>query len=105
MGHGRAIQRIASASWIDESALKQVFDSYVPHIRRSQEMTTAPLSFAGVTVRFGGRIGAAKTTAFQCVLGLRKADAGRALLFDRDAWRHQGSAMARLGVDDPSVAA
>jgi ABC-2 type transport system ATP-binding protein len=90
-------------------------------------MTTAPIAFAGVTVRFGGRTvldrlslaipagavfallgrnGAGKTTAFQCLLGLRKADAGRALLFGRDAWRHRGSAMARLGVvpEDPDVA-
>ena len=52
-----------------------------------------------------GRNGAGKTTAFRCLLGQRRPDEGRALLFGQDAWTHRAAAMARLGVvpEDPDV--
>jgi ABC-type multidrug transport system ATPase subunit len=52
-----------------------------------------------------GRNGAGKTTAFRCLLGLRRPDEGEVLLFGRDAWRHRASAMARIGVvpEEPDV--
>jgi ABC-2 type transport system ATP-binding protein len=87
---------------------------------------TAPLALEDVTVRIRdrvildrvtlavpagsvfallGRNGAGKTTAFRCLLGQRKPDEGRALLFGRDAWEHRAAAMARLGVvpEEPDV--
>ncbi len=36
-----------------------------------------------------GRNGAGKTTAFRCLLGQRRPDEGRALLFGQDAWTHR----------------
>jgi ABC-2 type transport system ATP-binding protein len=52
-----------------------------------------------------GRNGAGKTTAFRCLLGLRRPDRGRALLFGRDAWTYRAQAMMRLGVvpEEPDV--
>lgn len=52
-----------------------------------------------------GRNGAGKSTAFRCLLGQRRPDTGRALLFDQDAWTHRAAAMARLGVvpEEPDV--
>jgi ABC-2 type transport system ATP-binding protein len=89
-------------------------------------MTSDPIVLDGVTVRAGGRVildhlslaveqrsvfallgrnGAGKTTAFRCLLGLRRPDAGRALLFGRDAWTSRAQAMTRLGVvpEEPDV--
>jgi ABC-2 type transport system ATP-binding protein len=89
-------------------------------------MTTDPLVLDEVTVRVGGRVildklsltvpagtvfallgrnGAGKTTTFRCLLGQRRPDEGRALLFGRDAWTHRAAAMARLGVvpEEPDV--
>lgn len=85
-----------------------------------------PIELEGVTVRAGGRVildrvslavpkgavfallgrnGAGKTTTFRCLLGLRRPDEGRALLFGRDAWTSRAAAMARLGVvpEEPDV--
>jgi ABC-2 type transport system ATP-binding protein len=45
-----------------------------------------------------GRNGAGKSSLVQCVLGQRKPDSGRALLFGEDAWRTRARAMARTGV-------
>ncbi|HEX5058496.1 MAG TPA: ABC transporter ATP-binding protein [Kofleriaceae bacterium] len=52
-----------------------------------------------------GRNGAGKTTMFRCLLGLRRPDEGRVLLFGRDAWTDRAAAMARLGVvpEEPDV--
>jgi ABC-2 type transport system ATP-binding protein len=52
-----------------------------------------------------GRNGAGKTTAFRCLLGQRRPDSGRALLFGQDAWTHRAAAMARLGIvpEEPDV--
>jgi ABC-2 type transport system ATP-binding protein len=89
-------------------------------------MTNDPLVLDNVTVRIAGRVildqlsltvkagsvfallgrnGAGKTTMFRCLLGLRRPDEGRALLFGRDAWTHRAAAMARLGVvpEEPDV--
>jgi ABC-2 type transport system ATP-binding protein len=91
-------------------------------------MTTEPLIFDSVTVRVKqrlildrlslavprggvfallGRNGAGKTTAFRCLLGLRRPDEGDVLLFGKDAWRHRAAAMARIGVvpEEPDVPA
>ncbi|HEY7112690.1 MAG TPA: ABC transporter ATP-binding protein [Thermoanaerobaculia bacterium] len=45
-----------------------------------------------------GRNGAGKSSLVQCVLGQRKPDSGRALLFGEDSWRTRARAMARTGV-------
>jgi ABC-2 type transport system ATP-binding protein len=89
-------------------------------------MTIEPLALENVTVRIRdrvildnisftvpkgsvfamlGRNGAGKTTAFRCLLGQRRPDEGRALLFGADAWTHRAHAMARLGVvpEEPDV--
>ena len=60
---------------------------------------------AGSVFALLGRNGAGKTTAFRCLLGQRRPDAGRALLFGQDAWTHRAAAMARLGVvpEEPDV--
>ncbi|MBA3393848.1 MAG: ATP-binding cassette domain-containing protein [Deltaproteobacteria bacterium] len=60
---------------------------------------------AGSVFALLGRNGAGKTTAFRCLLGQRRPDEGRALLFGQDAWTHRASAMARLGVvpEEPDV--
>jgi ABC-2 type transport system ATP-binding protein len=52
-----------------------------------------------------GRNGAGKTTLFRILLGQRRPDTGRALLFGQDAWTHRAAAMARLGVvpEEPDV--
>jgi ABC-2 type transport system ATP-binding protein len=78
-----------------------------------------PAALDGVTVRYGrvtacegitlsvprgevyallGRNGAGKSSLVRCLLGSRKADAGRALLFGRDAWKERTDLMARVGV-------
>jgi len=85
-----------------------------------------PLELESVTVRAGGRVildhltlavprgavfallgrnGAGKTTTFRCLLGLRRPDEGRALLFGQEAWQHRAAAMSRLGIvpEEPDV--
>ena len=85
-----------------------------------------PIVLDTVTVRVGGRVildklslavpkgavfallgrnGAGKTTTFRCLLGLRRPDEGRALLFGQDAWTSRAAAMARIGVvpEEPDV--
>jgi ABC-2 type transport system ATP-binding protein len=73
----------------------------------------------GVTVRYGrvtvcegitlsvprgevyallGRNGAGKSSLLRCLLGSQKPDAGRTLLFGRDAWKERTDLMARVGV-------
>ncbi len=78
-----------------------------------------PAALEGVTVRYGrvtmcegitlsvprgevyallGRNGAGKSSLLRCLLGSQKPDAGRALLFGRDAWKERTDLMARVGV-------
>jgi ABC-2 type transport system ATP-binding protein len=78
-----------------------------------------PLSIENVTVRYGaaaaldgvslsvppggvfallGRNGAGKSSLVRCALGLQRPQAGRALLFGRDAWTGRARAMAHVGV-------
>ncbi len=45
-----------------------------------------------------GRNGAGKTSLVRCLLGHRRAAAGRALLFGEDVWRQRGRLLARVGV-------
>jgi len=45
-----------------------------------------------------GRNGAGKTTAIRCLLGQRKPDSGRALLFGKIAWSDRAKAMTQTGV-------
>lgn len=81
--------------------------------------STPVLAAEGLTVRYGrttalnevtleipsgsvyallGRNGAGKTSAIRCLLGQRRPDGGRALLFGEDAWRGRTGAMAKTGV-------
>ncbi len=45
-----------------------------------------------------GRNGAGKTSLVRCLLGHRRATAGRAMLFGEDVWRHRGRLLMRVGV-------
>lgn len=45
-----------------------------------------------------GRNGAGKSSLVRCLLGSQKPDAGRALLFGKNAWKTRARAMARVGV-------
>lgn len=45
-----------------------------------------------------GRNGAGKSSLLRCLLGQQKPTAGRALLFDEDAWKRRARLMARVGV-------
>lgn len=86
----------------------------------SPEIENTPLlSLEGLTVRYGkrtavedvslavaegsvfallGRNGAGKSSIIRCLLGERKATAGRALLFGRDVWKERARLMAEVGV-------
>jgi ABC-2 type transport system ATP-binding protein len=85
----------------------------------SRDDDDAPAAFDGVTVRYGrvtaceaislsvprgevyallGRNGAGKSSLLRCLLGSQKPDAGRALLFGRDAWKKRTGLMTRVGV-------
>ena len=78
-----------------------------------------PAVLEGVTVRYGrvtvcegitlsvprgevyallGRNGAGKSSLLRCLLGSQKPDAGRTLLFGREAWKERTDLMARVGV-------
>ena len=52
-----------------------------------------------------GRNGAGKTSAVRCMLGQRRPDSGRALLFGKDAWTGRAEAMMQTGVvsEDPEA--
>jgi ABC-2 type transport system ATP-binding protein len=52
-----------------------------------------------------GRNGAGKSSLVRCMLGHRRPDAGRASLFDLEAWRGRARAMLRTGVvpEDPDA--
>ena len=77
-----------------------------------------PLAAENVTVRYGratacaqvslsvrrgevyallGRNGAGKSSLVRCLLGQQRPEAGRALLFGKDAWKTRARAMARVG--------
>jgi ABC-2 type transport system ATP-binding protein len=56
-----------------------------------------------------GRNGTGKSSLVRVLLGLQRPEAGRAILFGRDAWRERASLMDRIGVvpeapDAPSTA-
>ena len=77
-------------------------------VRASGRTILDDLSFSvphGAVFALLGRNGAGKTTTFRCLLGLRRPDEGKALLFGADAWTHRAAAMARLGVvpEEPDV--
>jgi ABC-2 type transport system ATP-binding protein len=52
---------------------------------------------AGSVVGLLGRNGAGKTTLIQCLLGLRRADAGTLRVFGEDSWNLSGDAKGRIG--------
>ena len=54
--------------------------------------------FPGAVYALIGRNGAGKTTAIRCLLGQRKPDSGRALLFGKEAWSGRAEAMTLTGV-------
>ena len=58
---------------------------------------------AGSVYALLGLNGAGKSSLVRCLLGQRRPDAGRVLLFGHDAWRERKRAMLRTGVvpEDP----
>ena len=65
------------------------------------KVAVAGLSLAvekGTVYALLGRNGAGKTSLVRCLLGHRRAAAGRALLFGEDVWRRRGRLLARVGV-------
>ena len=82
-------------------------------------MTEAVLELEGLTVRYGrltavddlslqvargcvyallGRNGSGKSSTVRCLLGQRKASAGKARLFNLDAWKKRQRIMERVGI-------
>jgi ABC-2 type transport system ATP-binding protein len=76
-------------------AAQEITVHYGPRVACDRVSLAVP---RGAVYALLGRNGAGKSSLVQCVLGQRKPDSGRALLFGEDTWRTRARAMARTGV-------
>jgi ABC-type multidrug transport system ATPase subunit len=83
----------------DDDAVPAAFDSVTVRYGRVTACEAITLSVPrGEVYVLLGRNGAGKSSLLRCLLGSQKPDAGRALLFGRDAWKERTDLMARVGV-------